>query len=78
MSAIKTATHAATALLLVTALSACGGGGFDDPDFDGPEWEGTCPTAEQMRQVRPQYAEQNVPEPPYHIYCPAEYEASLR
>lgn len=67
------------AFFIAGGLAACGGGGGDeDPDFDGPAWEGDCPSAADMKRLRPQYAANGWPEPPYAEYCPAEYAESLK
>lgn len=69
---------AAAALFAAGGLTACGGGGEEDPDFEGPAWEGECPSGEQMKRERPQYAANGWPEPPYAEHCPVEYAESLK
>lgn len=61
--------------LFVTAglLTACGGGGDEDPDFDGPEWEGECPPPLAMKGLLADMARQGIPAPPYEQYCPNEF-----
>lgn len=65
-----------TAVVAGSLMTACGGGSVDDdPDFDGPEWEGGCPEPREMRGYINASIEHGSPPPPYEIYCPSEYAA---
>lgn len=67
--------------LFVTAglLTACGGGGDEDPDFDGPEVEGECPpTLENMHNQIEEARRANVPPPPFDQLCPDMYADYLK
>lgn len=66
------------ALLMATSLLTACGGGDEDPDFDGPEWEGGCPAPEQMRKEIDAAIVYGAPPPPFKTYCPVEYAAMER
>lgn len=54
-------------------LAGCGGGGSEDPDLDGPEWEGACPPPAEMKGLIEASIRDGYPVPPFEQYCPAEY-----
>ena len=62
-----------SAALVAVSLSACGGGGDEDPDFDGPEWEGGCPDPVSMRGEIDAALAAGFPPPPFDEFCPDEY-----
>lgn len=68
---------ALTAVLAGALMTACVGGGaeYEDPDFEGPEWEGDCPEPQKMRSLINAAIDYGAPPPPFEIYCPNEYAA---
>lgn len=65
----------------IYAVLLTGCGGTEDPDFDGPEWEGECPTVEQLKKERHDNIYNNPngwPLPDYETYCPEVWAASSK
>lgn len=64
------------AVLAGCLMTACGGGAVEeDPDLDGPEWEGGCPEPREMLGLINAAIEYGAPPPPFETYCPNEYAA---